>query len=272
MDILDTLLRYGFLQRALLAGLIVAVVAGLLGVFLVLRGMSLLGDGLAHVSFAGIAIGLVSGLMPIGTAFVVSIVGAILVHLLRQRQVVRSDTAIGIIFTGGLALGVLLVSWHGGLASAQTYLFGSLLAITSGELWATALVAAALIVLLAAFYRPLSYLTFSEEAATVSGLPVQFLDILFVSMTAAAIVMAARITGVLLVSALLIVPAASALQLRRGFRLSLVLSVAFGVASVLLGLALSVSYDLAPGASIAAVSIALFATAAGARALVRSTS
>lgn len=266
MSLLDAL-QYTFLQNALIAGLVVAVLGGILGVFLVLRGMSLLGDGLAHVSFAGVALGLAAGLMPMATAFVVSVLGAIIIHLLRERQVVKGDTAIGIIFTGGLAVGVLVVSARG-LAGVQTYLFGSILAVTRSDLQVTVVLGALVLAVLGLFYRAFVYMAFSEEAARVSGLPVRLLDLLFVSLTAATIVMAARLTGVLLVSALLIVPAATALQLRRGFVATLAWSVGFAVASVAIGLAASVQYGLATGATIALTAIALFTLVASVRGLV----
>jgi zinc transport system permease protein len=267
MNLIERFLEYEFLQNALIGGLIVAVLGGVLGVFLVLRGMSLLGDGLAHLSFAGIALGLVAGVLPIETAFVVSILGAVVIHVLREKQVLKGDTAIGIIFTAGLALGILLISHSGSLVNVQSYLFGTLVAATRHDLATTAIIGAALLLLLGVFYRELVYMTFSEEAARVSGLPVRFLNLLFMTMTAATIVMAARLSGVLLVSALIIVPAASALQLRRGFRATIGLSVAFGITSVLLGLAASVQFDLAPGATIALTNIALFVVASVARSL-----
>jgi zinc transport system permease protein len=267
MNLIERFLEYTFLQNALLGGLIVAVLGGVLGVFLVLRGMSLLGDGLAHLSFAGIALGLVAGVLPLEMAFVVSVGGAVVIYVLREKQVVKGDTAIGIIFTTGLALGILLISYSRSLVNVQSYLFGTLVAVTRHDLATTAMLGGGLLLLLAVFYREFVYMTFSEEAARVSGLPVRFLNLLFMTMTAATIVMAARLSGVLLVSALIIVPAASALQLRRGFRATLALSVAFGVTSVLVGLGLSVQYDLAPGATIALTNIAFFLATSVARSL-----
>jgi zinc transport system permease protein len=269
MNVLDSFLHYDFLQYALLAGLMVALLGGILGVFLVLRGMSLLGDGLAHLSFAGIALGLVAGVLPLGTAFVVSVLGAISIHLMRERGLVKSDTAIGIIFTGGLAVGILLISLHRTLVNVQSYLFGSIIAVSENDLWITAAIVTALLGLVALFYREFVYMAFSEEAARVSGLPVRFLNLLFVTLTAGAIVMAARLTGILLVSALVIIPAATALQLRRGFHATLAWSVALGLSSVVIGLALSVQYDTAPGATIAVTNVATFIFVSLARSLFR---
>lgn len=267
MNPIEAFTQYAFLREALIAGLVVALVCGILGVFLVLRGMSLLGDGLAHLSFAGIALGIVAGVLPLATAFVVSILGAVLIHVMRERGLVKGDTAIGIIFTGGLAVGVLVISLGHGYASVESYLFGSIIAVGRADVRLTVVLGAALLALVALFYREFVYMTFSEEAAKVSGLPVRFLNLLFVSLTAATIVMAARVTGVLLVSALVIVPAATALQLRRGFHATLVWSALFGLLGVLVGLSLSVLWDTAPGATIAVTSIAGFAVAGTARGL-----
>lgn len=269
MNPVEAFTEYAFLRDALLAGLVVAVVCGVLGVFLVLRGMSLLGDGLAHLSFAGIAIGLVAGILPLLAAFVVAVAGAVAIHVMRERRIVTGDTAIGIIFTGGLAVGVLVVSAGRSFASVESYLFGSILAIGRNDLEVTVVLAIVLLVVVAVFYREFVYMTFSEEAARVSGLPVRFLNLLFVSLTAATIVMAARVTGVLLVSALVIVPAATALQLGRGFHATLAASAACGLLAVLVGLSLSVLYDTAPGATVAVTSIAGFLVAATARSFLR---
>lgn len=258
MTFLSDLVQYEFLRNALVAGVIVGVVCAILGVFLVLRGMSLLGDGLAHISFAGVAIGLVAGLLPLATAFAAAVLGAIVIHYLRERRIVKGDTAIGILFTAGLAGGILLVSGGRGLGNVQSYLFGTLIAIPRADILAIAAVGALLLILLALFYREFVYMTFSEEAARVSGLPVHLLNLLFVSLTAATIVLAARLTGVLLVSALLVVPAATALQLGRGFRGTLAWSVTLGLASVIAGLAYSVERGTAPGATIAMINVILF--------------
>lgn len=259
MSFLADLAAYEFLRNALFAGLLVAAICATLGVYLVLRNMSLLGDGLAHISFGGVALGLAAGLLPFWTALGAAILGAIVIHLLRERGLLKGDAAIGILFTAGLATGVLVVSATQGLVNVHGYLFGSLLAIPRSDLWLIGGVGAALMLLLVVFHREFFYMTYSEEAARVSGLPVHFLNLLFVSLTAAAIVSAARVTGVLLVSALIIVPASSALQLGRSFTTTILWSVLFGLLSVVLGLAYSVEYGTAPGATIALANIVLFA-------------
>lgn len=266
MSAVDLFLAYPFLQRALLAALVVAVLCAVLGVYVVLRGLSLLGDGLAHISFAGVAIGLVVGIYPLGVALVAAIVGALAIHTLRARNVVRGDTAIGILFTAGLALGILLVSRHRGLGvDVTSYLFGNLLAVTAADLTLVSLIGTALVVVFGLMQKEFFYVTFNEEAARLSGLPVGLLNVLFTTLTAASIVMAARIVGILLVSALLVVPAATSLQFARSFRGAIALSVAFGLASVLAGVWAATEYGYATGASIALTSTLLFAAGLGVR-------
>ena len=266
MNAIDLLLGYPFLQRAFLAALLVALLCGVLGVYVVLRGLAMLGDGLAHISFAGVALGLVAGVYPLGLALVVAVAGALVIQLLRSREVVRADTAVGILFTAGLAMGILVVSRGRGGVDVSSYLFGNLLAVTTADLVLVSVLAALLLGLFFAFQKELLYVTFSEEAARLSGLPVGALNTLFTVATAVSVVVAARIVGVLLVSALLVVPAAAALQRTRSFRGTLVASVAFGAGSVVLGTLAALQYDAATGASIALAGTLLFAGAVAWRA------
>ncbi len=259
MNAIEILLEFPFMQRALLAAVAVAVVCGFLGVFIVLRGMSMLGDGIAHMSFAGVALGVATGFYPFSIALVTAVIGAIALHFLRAYKVVAGDTAIGILFTAGLATGVVIISYSGGLnVGLHTYLFGSILTILPRDVWFVVAVGAALILLFVLFYKEFLYLTLSEEAAQVAGLPVAFLNILFTAVAAATIVAAARVVGILLVSALLIVPAAASLQLARSFRTVILLSMTFGVVAAVTGMLAAAEYGLAPGGAIALVSTAIF--------------
>ncbi len=261
---------YDFMQRALVAGLLVAVVASVLGVFNVLRGMSLVSDGLAHVSLAGVALGLVLGLSPIWIALLAAVGGGLSIQALRARQLVKSDTAIGIIFSAGLAVGIALIS-HGGALNVNVgnYLFGSILAVTGTDLVTVAVAGAVVLAGLLVFYKEMLYLAFDEEAAHVSGLPVSTLNAAFTILTAIAVVLVVRIVGVLLVSALMIVPAAASLQVARSFRSALALSVGLGMASVVAGLYASFVMDVASGAAIALASTLVFVVVLVARAIAR---
>lgn len=231
----------------------------------------MLGDGLAHISFAGVALGLVLGFYPLAIALIAAVLGALAIHALRAKEVVRGDTAIGILFTAGLATGIVLVSRSRGLGiDLSSYLFGNLLAVTSSDVVAVGAIALVLLGALVVLHKELFYTTFSEESARLSGLPVGLLNVLFTIATAASIVVAARIVGVLLVSALLIVPAATALQFGRSFRATLAISVAAGLASVVAGIWIAAEYGLATGATVALAATALFAIVViGKRALPR---
>lgn len=256
---LDLFMMYPFLRWAALGAFLVAMLCAVLGVFVVLRGLSMLGDGLAHISFAGVALGLALGFYPLGLAMVFAVAGAILIHLLRAYDIVKGDAAIGILFTAGLSLGIIIISATSGLnVDIHSYLFGTLFGIQQRDVLLIATVGGGLLLALALLYKEFFYLSFSEEAARIGGLPVGALNVLFVALTAGSIVVAARIVGVLLVSALLVVPAASSLQLARSFRGAIGLSVAYGMASVGLGLYATAQYGLAPGAAIAMLSTVLF--------------
>jgi zinc transport system permease protein len=261
---------YDFMVRALVAGLLVAVVAALLGVFNVLRGMALVSDGLAHVSLAGVALGLVLGFYPLWMALGAAVLGGLTIQFLRERQIAKSDTAIGIIFSAGLAIGIALISRGGGVnVNVGNYLFGSILAVTQSDLVTVGVAGAVVLLALLAFYKEMLYLAFNEQAARVSGLPVGALNAAFTILTATAVVLAARVVGVLLVSALMIVPSAAGLQVARSFRGALLLSVLLGMACVVAGLYASFVIDVASGPAIALASTVAFLGAVGFRALLR---
>lgn len=269
MNAIELFLAYPFLQRALLAALVVALLCGVLGVYVVLRGMSLLGDGLAHLSLAGVALGLVLGVYPLGLALVFAIAGALVIQALRSRGLVRGDTAIGILFTAGLAFGILVISRNRGTGiDLATYLFGNLLTVTPTDLALIGGLAIAFVAVFLALQKELLYVTFSEEAARLSGLPVRALDVAFTVLTAASIVVASRIVGILLVSALLVVPAATALLLARSFRGALLLAVGFGTVAVLAGVFAAAQWGTPTGASVALASAGLFGVVVSIRGLV----
>lgn len=260
-------LSYGFLQRALVAGLVVAVVCSLLGVFLVLRGMSLIGDGLGHIAFGGLAIGLATGVYPLAAALVAAVFAAVAIQLLQDRGILRGDTAIGILFTAGLSTGILVVGLTGGFSvDVESYLFGSIVTVSAGDVVLVSVIGAALALALLLLYKEFAYLAFSEEDARVSGVPVRALNLVFAAVTAAAIVVSAKIVGVLLVSALVVVPAAASLQIARSFRSALLFAVAFALVAVLVGLYASLALDVAAGAGIAIAAIGVFVLVAAGKA------
>ncbi|MGB0653790.1 MAG: metal ABC transporter permease [Thermoplasmatota archaeon] len=255
-------LSFSFMQRALAAGLLVAVLQGSLGPFLVLRGYSLLGAGLGQVAFAGVAIGLAAGWQPLATALVIVLGAAVAIEALRQRGVVLSDAAVAVLFTGGLGIGVTVVSAGPGFSGDLFgYLFGSLLTVAGRDITVLAWVTGLLGLALALGLKELLYVTLDEEGARAAGLPAGLVNVAFMAGVSIATVLAVQVVGVLLVSALMVLPATAGLRLASSFRGAIVASIALAVASVLIGLDAAVRLDVAAGGAVAASSVLLLALA-----------
>ena len=252
-------LQYAFMQRAFLGGILVAILCSAIGIFLVLRRMSLLGDGLAHISFGGIAAGMFFGVYPLLSALAFSVSAAIGIQALKRMKI-YSDAAIAIFFSFGLALGVVLVSLsHGFSADLFSYLFGSILAVSESDILLILAAGAATLLLLALFYKEFLFITFDEESARASGLPVDRLNTLLIMLAAVAVVLSMRIVGILLVSSFMVIPASIALPLCKSFRQSILASILIAIAAVISGLALAYWFDLAAGGAIVLVLVAAFA-------------
>jgi len=251
-------LQYGFMQRAFLAGILTAVLCAVVGVFLVLRRMSLLGDGLAHISFGGIAAGLLFGVQPLVSALVFSVLSALGIQQLKKMKV-YGDAAIAIFFSFGLALGVAILSFaHGFNADLFSYLFGSILAVSEADILLIAAAGVATLAALYLFYKELFFITFDEESARAAGLPVDTLNNLLVVLTAVTVVLSLRIVGILLVSSFIVIPASTALLVCKGFRQAIAVSAAISVFSVIAGLVLAYYFNIAAGGAIVLVLVALF--------------
>jgi len=259
-------LEFAFMQRALIAGLLVAIACAIMGTFLVLRGMSLLGDSLAHASFGGIALAFFLGVAPYFVALLVAVVGGIAIHVLEHRRIVRGDTALGIVFAAGLGLGVILVSVAGGYTvDLLSFLFGSILTVTWSDIALYAGLLAVIITVIVGFYKEYLFLTFDKETAAASGLPVHALDIVFVSLTAIAVVVSIKLVGVLLVSALLVLPAATSQLVARSFRQALLLAILCANVAAIAGVLLAYALDWPAGGAIVAVALALLVGTLAAR-------
>lgn len=253
------ILAYGFMQRALIAGVLISVVCAVLGVFVVLRRLSFIGDGLAHVSFAGLALGIFLGVSPFLTALFVSVIAALGMNKLKTSTRLSGDATIGILFSTGLALGAILLGLTRGFKiDLFSYLFGSILAVTAGDLLIMAALAAVVFVVIFLLFKELFYATFDEESARASGIPVEKLNNLLLALAGVTIVASMKIVGILLVSTLMIVPAASALQLGRSFSSTIIASVFFGLTSVLVGIFASYYLNISTGGTIAMISVLLF--------------
>lgn len=252
-------LAFPFMQRALMAGVIVGVVCSLIGVFVVLRGLAFIGDGVAHASFAGIALGVFLGLPPVGVAFFVCAAFAVLTGVVSRLGEIREETSIGMLFAAFLAVGVILIRWiPSGELDVLSLLFGNVLTLSPDHINTASLCGAVVVLLVALFYKEFSSIVFDEEFSWMIGIPARLLSYLLLVLMAAAIVISIRLVGVIMVSALIVTPAATALQLSGDFDRVTIFSVIIGVFSIIIGLLASYHLNAPPGASVVAVATALF--------------
>lgn len=248
-----------FMQRAWLAGLIMAMICPLIGSFLVLRRQSLIGDGLGHIAFAGVAGGALWGYSPVLSAAAATILGALAIEKVRTKLSDNADMVLAIFFYSGMGLAVIFTGLNkdGGF-NLGSILFGSLMMVSSKDLLIVAALGLCTVLFVMLFYRPLQYLTFDETSAKVAGLPVERLNLLLALLTALTVALSMRIVGLLLVSAMMVIPVACALQTARSFAGTIVQSMGYGVLTVFLGLTISYYMNLAPGGTIVITGTLLF--------------
>jgi zinc transport system permease protein len=248
-----------FMQRALAAGLAVGVFAPLIGTFLVQKRMSLMGDGIGHVAFAGVGAGLLAGIYPLWSALVFAIAGALGIEWLRARRKAGGDLALALFFYSGIALGAVLASAKGGLGTSVIgFLFGQPLTVDAIEMAAILLLGAIVVGLVIALRRVLFAVVTDEDWSSVAGLPVGAMNGILAVLTAIAVVAAMQIVGILLIAALMVLPVATAQLLGRSFSGTLRIAVAAGVGSVTVGLTVSRVWGLAPGGAIVLVAALVF--------------
>ncbi|MGI0019460.1 MAG: metal ABC transporter permease [Nitrososphaera sp.] len=260
------ILEFGFMQRALIAGVAVAITTSVIGLFLVLRRNSLFGDALSHVAFGGIAVGLVANVYPLWTGLALSILGALGITKLRQSARIPADATVAILLSSGLALGILIVSASGGFTlDLFSFLFGSILLVSVSDTLAILAMAGAVLAIVIVLYKKLVYITFDEEQARVSGLQISALNYLFVVLASVTAVVSMRLVGILLVSALIVIPNVTALLFGRGFKKTALISVGISIFSVITGIAVSYAFNLAPAGAIVLVSTATFIVVLAAR-------
>ena len=254
------MLSYEFMQRALIAAVIVGMISPLIGVFLVQRRLALLGDGMGHVAIAGVGLAFLTGTEPVITALFVSILGALILELVRHKSRSAGDLALALIFYGGIAGGVLLTSLAGGKASTalNQYLFGSLSTVSTQDFVALGVAALALIVILLRYGKQIFAMSLDSETARVQGIRVTAMSVLLTSMAAVTVVVGMRTVGLLLVSAIMIVPVAAAQQLTHSFKTTGLLASAIGMLSATGGLTLSFYVDVPPGPTIVLLALAIF--------------
>jgi zinc transport system permease protein len=258
MSILDA----DFMRLAFAAGAIVGVLAPTVGFFLVQRRMSLIGDGIGHVAFAGVAAGYLIGISPVATGVAAAVVGAIGVEWLRARRRTAGDQALALLFYTGIALGVVLVSAAGALnANLFTFLFGSILTVTRGDLILVAVLGAVGLLVVGALYRTLVAVSLDEEGARVGGIPVGLVNVVLAALTGVTIAASMRIVGILLIAALMVLPVIAAGRVAWSVRSTILIAIGIGLASVVVGLTTSYYADLAPGGTIVLAAAGAFVVA-----------
>ncbi|WP_449351882.1 metal ABC transporter permease [Streptomyces shaanxiensis] len=256
MDFLD----YAFMQRALLAAVLVGITAPAVGIYLVQRRQALMGDGIGHVAMTGVGLGFLLSWSPVWMATLVSVLGAVLMELIRWYGRTRGDIALAMLFYGGMAGGVMFINLAPGGSNANltSYLFGSLSTVSESDVTAICALAAFVVLVTLGLRRQLFAVSQDEEFARVTGLPVRALNLLTAVTAAVTVTVAMRVVGLLLVSALMVVPVAAAQQLTRSFAATFAIAVAIGVTVTIGGTVTSYYQDVPPGATIVLLTIAAF--------------
>ena len=251
--------QYDFMIRAFIAGLFIATLASLSGTFVVLRRYSLMSETLAHSALVGVAVALVAGYNPLWVAVVVAVLSAWLIEYLRSSFALYSDAVLSILLSGSLALAVIIVSLGGAFNNSLfSYLFGSILSVSDSDVVTIVAFGSLSLLFLLLFSKELYFIAYDEEVAQTSGIRVQFLNFLLVSVVAIIIALSIRVVGSLLIGALMVIPTVAALQYRVGFRDTMLLSLFFALFSVIFGMSFSYYYSLPSGATIVLSVIAIF--------------
>jgi zinc transport system permease protein len=251
--------QYGFVIRAFEAGLIVAVIAPLIGIFLVLRRYSLIADALSHISLAGVAIGLLLNINPLITALIASIVSSVFIERLRLSKKVYGDSALALFLSGSLALAIVIIGFARGTSvDLFSYLFGSIVTVTESNIATIGGIGIIVIGSVILFFKELVFVTFDEVGAQVSALPTRFINIILIMLAAVTVALSIPIVGVLLISALLIIPVTAALQFHVSFKRTIIIAECISIVSVLSGIISSYYLNTSTGATIVLITIILF--------------
>ena len=258
------ILTYSFMHRALISGIAIAILCSVVGLFLVLRRYSLFGDAIAHSSFGGIALGLLAGVYPLWTAYGVSIVSALIITKIKDRYNISGDASIAVLLSSGIAAGLVIISFSGGFTiDIFSFLFGSILLVSVNDTILILALTGAILIVILLLYRQLLYSTFNEEQAKVSGIPVENINYLIIFMAGITVVTSIQLVGVLLISALFVIPNVTAIMYGRGFKQTAILSMSFSVFSVVVGILISYIFDITPAGTIVLLSIGLLAITMG---------
>ena len=253
------ILSFGFMQNAIISGIAISLICSTVGLFLVLRKYSLFGDALAHSAFGGVALGLFLGFYPLWAAYAVSILSALGLTKIRQKYDISGDAIVAILLSSGIAVGIVLISLSGGFSiDIFSFLFGSVLLVSTENVIVILGMCAVILIILITGYKKFMYITFSEEQAQVSGIPVQKLNYLLIAIAGITVVTSMQLVGVLLVSALFVIPNVTAMMFKRSFKQTIILSMSFSVFSTVAGIMISYPLDIAPSGMVVLIAIMLF--------------
>ena len=254
------ILTYSFMHRALISGVAIAILCSVVGLFLVLRRYSLFGDAIAHSSFGGIALGLLAGIYPLWTAYGVSIISALIITRIKDRFNISGDASIAVLLSSGIAVGLVIIGLSGGFSiDIFSFLFGSILLVSVDETVLILALTGIILIVILLLYRQLLYSTFNEEQAKVSGIPVEKINYLIVFMAGITVVTSIQLVGVLLISALFVIPNVTAIMYGKGFKSTAIISMVFSIFSVVVGIIISYIFDITPSGTIVLLSIGLLA-------------
>jgi ABC-type Mn2+/Zn2+ transport system permease subunit len=253
------ILQYAFVQKALIAGIFSGVLLAVIGVYVVLKKMSFIGDGIAHSAFGGVALGLLLGINTTAAAVIFAWVIAMLIGLAKKNSKTSEDALIGIFFAFTMAIGVIFIGFNKNYnADIFGYLFGDILAVTDMDVIAVIITTVIVIAIIYFFSKELLFFTFDEEGAKVAGIPVDFIYFLLLSLISITIVVSIKIVGIILAVAFLIIPASSALLLTKDFKKLMLLAILISLISTIAGFSLSFIFNLASGATIVVTATVIF--------------
>ena len=252
------------MHRALISGIAIAILCSVVGLFLVLRRYSLFGDAIAHSSFGGIALGLLAGVYPLWTAYGVSITSALIITKIKDRYNISGDASIAVLLSSGIAVGLVIIGLSGGFTiDIFSFLFGSILLISVDDTVLILALTGVILIVILILYRQILYSTFNEEQAKVSGIPVEKINYLIVFMAGITVVTSIQLVGVLLISALFVIPNVTAIMYGKGFKQTAIISMSFSIFSVVVGILLSYIFDITPAGTIVLLAISLLAGTMG---------
>ena len=254
-----SIFQYDFIIRAFAAGLITAVIAPAIGMFLVVRRYSLMADTLAHVSLVGVAIGLLAGVSPVVGSLIVAVIASVAIESLRESKKIFGESILALFLSGGLAVAVVIISLgHGFSVNLMSYLFGSITTVTASDIGIIAVAGVLIMAVLVVFYKEFFCVAFNEELAAASGVNVRVLNIMLIVLAAITVSLSMRIVGALLIGALMIIPTVSAIQFKMGFKQTMALGIGISIFCVISGLFASYYLNLASGGTIVVIALLVF--------------